>query len=201
MKSAVGRAPWQRPFDVDGSAPESDPDSPHEAGVLHGDAARELTRQAPRHVVSHRRRSRRHASLWKAEGLLGRVGDEPRRLRLLAGDLVRVKRAARRRAIQPANERSVRLGDPGGIPLLDRMFEAPRERLRGRAPAEVLRPLAGRCPDAAFLLLDVRHTERSSAAEPRLPDGTSEPHAAARGRNRASVPPGDPPLVPPRVRA
>jgi hypothetical protein len=46
--------------------------------------------------------------------------------------------------------------------------QPPRERLRRRAVAQVLEPLLSGGPDALFLLLDVRHVEKTPASRGRV---------------------------------
>ena len=81
---------------------------------------------------------------------------EPVGLRLPPGGSVPVQRAARRSAIEPGTSFLCSSATRPCRPL-DRGCEAPGQRLRGRAEAEVLEPLLGGGPDALLLLLDVRH--------------------------------------------
>src|SRR6185503_10890143 len=85
------------------------------------------------------------------------AGDEPCGLRLLAGRGVRVERALRGGAVDPADERAMLRGDRVGVAGLDGGLEALGQRLDRRAVADVLVPLASGDPDALLLLLDVRH--------------------------------------------
>ena len=81
------------------------------------------------------------------------TGDEPRRLRLLAAGGVRVQRALRGGLVDPAHERAVLGGDRVGVARVDGGLEALRQRLDGRAEADVLHALALGCPDTLLLLL------------------------------------------------
>src|SRR5215211_6920760 len=90
---------------------------------------------------------------------LGAVPGDPGGLRLLAGCLVRVDRAAGGCLVEPADERGVLLCDLRGVTFGRSLRESALEGPGGRTPAQVLEPLAGGPMDAAFLLLDVRHRE------------------------------------------
>ena len=82
-------------------------------------------------------------------------------------------------------------------PSATALLEALEERLRGRAPADVLLPLAGGASDTAFLLLDVRHERRRGV--PRPADGTSAPDRSFAPRRDTGYPRGPPASVAPRV--
>jgi hypothetical protein len=69
--------------------------------------------------------------------------------------------AARRCAVDPADELTVLGLDTLLLARGDGRFEPSRERLDRGAVAEVLEPLAGGGADALLLLLDVRHREKS----------------------------------------
>src|SRR5205823_11054363 len=64
------------------------------------------------------------------------------------------------------------------VALGDRLVEAPHERLRGRAPAEVLLPLPRRLTNALLLLLDVRHLGKRPATRGPSDGSNPAPYAA-----------------------
>src|SRR5207253_145313 len=86
--------------------------------------------------------------------------------------------AARNGAVEPADKLAMgRLGGLG-VPGVDRLAEAPHERLRGRAPAEVLLPLSRGLANALLLLLDVRHSVKVPAARGPGDGSNPSPYAA-----------------------
>src|SRR5207248_4191797 len=89
--------------------------------------------------------------------------DDPGGLRVAARRGVRVERAVGGGLVEPADELAVPDADDVGVALGGRFAEAPHERLRGRAPAEVLQPLPAGLANALFLLLDVRHRVKTPA--------------------------------------
>ena len=64
-----------------------------------------------------------------------------------------MERAARRSLVEPADELAVAARDGGSVALLGGVAEAAHERLRGRAPAQVLDPLAGGLANALCCLM------------------------------------------------
>src|SRR5207253_2060980 len=96
--------------------------------------------------------------------LAGLTGDDPRGLRLAAGGGVAMESAARGSLVDPAHELAMLLVDLRLVPAVDRSPQALRQRLDGRAVAEVLQPLPRCEPDALLLLLDVRHSVKTPAA-------------------------------------
>src|SRR6185295_8690624 len=97
--------------------------------------------------------------------------DEPGGLRLAARGGVPVQRAPGGGAIEPAYESAVLGLDLVLVPGGDRSFETLRQRLRGRAVAQVLEPLPGGRANALLLLVDVRHRVKRPAIRGRE-DGT-----------------------------
>src|SRR5688572_11065121 len=92
------------------------------------------------------------------------AGGEPGGLCLLAGGPVRVDRADRRSPVDAAHELAMGARYLLAIAVGRGRLEPLVQRLRGRAVAQVLEPLAGGDVYAALLLLDVRHTETKGPA-------------------------------------
>src|SRR5712691_891656 len=90
----------------------------------------------------------------------GRGGSELRCLRLLARRGVPVERTARGRAVDRADEFAVLRRDPLRVAVRGSRLEALRQRLDGRAVAEVLEALTSLSPYTLALLLDVRHSKK-----------------------------------------
>ncbi len=88
--------------------------------------------------------------------------DDAGGLRLAAGGGVPVERPPGRRLVEPAHELAVALRRRCGVALDSRLPETPHERLRGRAPAQVLGPLACGLANPLLLLLDVRHRRENA---------------------------------------
>ena len=74
-----------------------------------------------------------------------------------------------------------------GVAGLGRLAKPPHERLRRRAPAEVLLPLPRRLANALLLLLDVRHLVKAPATRGPGDGSNPSPYAAFRGRGRAGA--------------
>src|SRR5262245_37431395 len=86
--------------------------------------------------------------------------------------------AARRRPVEPLHEFAMSRLGLLRVAVGDRLVEAPHERLRGRAPAEVLLPLPRRLTDALLLLLDVRHLGKRPATRGPGDGSNPAPYAA-----------------------
>src|SRR5439155_23808834 len=120
---------------------------------------------------------RRDAPARRLALLGGLAGGEPGGLRLAAGGGVLVERAVRGRPVEPAHELPVPLADRGCIVAVGGLLEPPHQRLPGRAPPEVLPPLAGGLANALLLLSDVRH-RRENARFCGLHDGSRRQESA-----------------------
>jgi hypothetical protein len=88
-----------------------------------------------------------------------------------------VEPAVRRGPVQPLDELAVR-ASVSSRPVGDRLVEAAHERLRGRAPAQVLLPLPRGLTDALLLLLDIGHLGKRPAARGPGDGSNPAPYAA-----------------------
>jgi len=121
--------------------------------------------------------------LGHADAILGRIAHAERdlsaylearagRLRLAAGGGVAVQSTVGGGLVEPADELAAALLDDRLVAGVDGVLQPPHERLRGRAPAQVLRPLTGGLANALLLLSDVRH-RREKARNGGRADGSS----------------------------
>src|SRR5262249_48824746 len=88
---------------------------------------------------------------------------EARSLRLLAGGRVLVERSAGGGLVDPADELTMLRGHRLLVPVGYRPLQPSRQRLHGRAIAQVLEPLARSDPHPLLLLLNVRHSAKTPA--------------------------------------
>src|SRR5205823_3234168 len=110
--------------------------------------------------------------------LVGRAGGDLRRLRLAPRDRVPVQRAVRGGPVEPLDDFAVPRVGLRRVALRGRLVQPSHERLRGRAPAQVLLPLARGLTDALFLLLDIRHLGKRPAARGPGDGSNPAPYAA-----------------------
>jgi hypothetical protein len=89
-----------------------------------------------------------------------------------------VERAAGGSLVEPADELAMALAELRRIASVGGVAEVAHQRLRGRAPAEVLDPLLRRLANALFLLSDVRHLRRNARVCGRQ-DGSRQQEKAA----------------------
>jgi hypothetical protein len=115
-----------------------------------------LPRALELHLGEARRRPRGRATATDA--LRALAGDESGGLRLPPRSRVLVQRAGRSGLVEPPHDLAVPFRDGRRVAFLGGLTQPAHQRLRGRAPAQVLLALTRGTADALLLLLDVRHT-------------------------------------------